>query len=348
MTDVQELLREAIGSYEPRGDERAVERRVQRRRRTQRVSSAVVALGLFGAVAWLGWAVLRPGESTLGSTPSPVPTAAPVVVPDVLGDTQEEARAALEALGLTVTITTEPADGQVGGVVVTQDPAAGLSVVPGAAVTIGVTEGPAAGEPIPIAGLPRAGVAVSSDGLVELVDLEGRVVAELPGFAIIGNLGAPGVWLERDGTYYVLSDVLDELVPVTEEEANDRAYDEGAEPSLPPPPEEPAGRWRYAIETVPAAVLAQWSGECEVPVAYWIEGGDTEIVTGGVDPSTAPSSVALGWSQDGEAIVQVSQGACGGTTDEPGIYRFSAPGGGRLVYPAPDGAVVTDAWGTGL
>jgi hypothetical protein len=346
MADVQELLREAIGTYEPGGDERAVERRVQRRRRTQRVSSAVVALGLFAAVAWLGWATLRPGASTPGATPSPVPTPAPVAVPDVLGRTQEEARAALESLGLTVTITTEPADGQAGGIVVTQDPAAGASVEPGAPVTIGVTNGPAAGEPIPIEGLPAAGVAVSGDDAVVLVDLEGAVVSELPGFAIVGNPGAPGIWLERDGSFYVLSDALAQLVPVTEEEANDRAYDEGPEPSLPPPPDEPAGRWRYAIETVPAAVLAQWSGECEVPVAYWIEGGDTEIVTGGLDPSAAPSSLALGWSDD-EAIVQVSQGACGGTTDDPGIYRFSAPGSGRLVYPVPDGAVLTDSWGTG-
>lgn len=348
MADVQELLREAIGSYEPRGDEIAVERRVQRRRRTQRVSSAVVALGLVGAVAWLGWAVLRPGESTPGSTPSPVPTVAPVVVPDVLGNTQEEARAALEALGLTVTIRTEPSDEAIGGIVVTQDPAAGASLVPGDAVTIGVNEGPAAGEPIPLEGLPRVGLAVSSDGLVELVDLEGRVVADLPGFTIVGNPGASGVWLERDGTYYVLSDVLDRLVPVTEEEALDRAFDEGPESSLPPPPDDPTGHWRYAIETVPAAVLAQWSGECEVPVAYWIEGGDTEIVTGGMDSSAAPSSLALGWSANGEAIVQVSQGACGGTTDDPGIYRYAAPGSGRLVLSTPDGSVVVDAWGTGL
>jgi hypothetical protein len=270
------------------------------------------------------------------------------VVPDVLGATQKEARTALESLGLTVTVTEEPADGRVGGIVVTQEPGAGVSVEPGAAVTIGVTEGPAAGEPIPLGGLPPAGVAVSSDDAVELVDLEGRVVAELPGFAIVGNPGAPGVWLERDGDFYVLSDALGQLVPVTEEEATERAYDEGSEPALPPPPGEPAGHWRYAIETSPAAVLAQWSGECEVPTAYWIEGGDTEIVTGGVDPSTAPSSLALGWSPDGEAIVHVSQGACGGTTDDPGIYRFSAPGSDRLVYAIPDAEAVVDSWGTDL
>jgi hypothetical protein len=210
-----------------------------------------------------------------------------------------------------------------------------------------VSEGPAPDEPIPLEGLPRAGVAVSSEGTVELVDLEGRVVMELPGFTVVGNPGAPGVWLERDGSFYVLSDVLDRLVPVTEEEASDRAYDEGPAPTLPPPPGEPDGHWRYTIETVPAAVLAQWSGECEVPVAYWIEGGDTRIVTGGEDTSTAPSSLALGWSPDGEAIVHVSQGACGGTTDDPGVYGFSAPGDGRLLFPTSDGGVVADGWGMG-
>jgi hypothetical protein len=293
MADVRELLNEAIGSYAPLADQRAVERRVERRHRNQRISSAVVALSLIGAVAWLGWATLRPGASTPGSTPSPLPTAPPVVVPDV-------------------------------------------------------SDGPAPDEPIPLEGLPRAGVAVSSEGAVQLVDLQGRVVVELPGFAIVGNPGAPGVWLERDGSFYVLSDVLDRLVPVTEEEADDRAFDEGPEPTLPPPPGEPDGHWRYTIERVPAAVLAQWSGDCEVPVAHWIEGGDSEVVTGGVDPSTAPSSLALGWSPDGEAIVQVSEGACGGTTDDPGIYRFGAPGSGRLVYAIPDGEVVADSWGAGL
>jgi hypothetical protein len=342
-----------VGPYEPVGDERAIERRVERRRRTQRISSAVVALGVFAAAGWLGWAVLRPGAPTPGSTPTPPPVT--VIVPDVVGLAPEEARSSLEALGLsTWTITTEPADGQEVGVVIGQDPAGGSSAETGTMVTITVTGSPVAEEPIPLEDLPRVGVAVSSEDGVLLVDLDGRVVTELPGFELVGNPGAPGVWLERDGSYFALSEVLGALVPMTAEEARDRAFDEGPEPSLGPPPDaateggEPAGHWRYAIETTPAAVLAQWSGECEDPTAYWIEGGDTTIVTGEDDPSASPSSTALGWSPSGEAIVLVSQGACGGPADSPGIYRYTAPGSGRLVHPIQGQDVLADAWGTGL
>jgi hypothetical protein len=352
MPDVKDLLREAVGTYEPVGDERAVERRLERRRRNQRISSAVVALGVFAAAGWLGWTVIRPGESTPGATPTLAP--ATVVVPEVVGMAAGEARDSLRAVGLSVSVTTEPSDEVEAGVVVGQDPPAGVSIEPESLVTIVVSEGSAAGGSIPLEGLPEAGVAVSFEGGVRLVDLEGRVVEELTGFELVGNPGAPGVWLQRDGSYYALSDVLGALVPVTEEQARDRAFDEGPEPTLPPPPNaateagEPVGHWRYAVETRPAAVLAQWSGACEDPTAYWIEGGDTTIVTGEDDPSAAPASSALGWSRSGEAIVLVSQGACGGTASDPGIYVFSAPDDGRLIHATPAEGVVADAWGTGL
>lgn len=60
MADVRDLLREAVGSYEPRGDEYAVEHRVERRRRRRRLSSGLVGLGVFVAAGWLVVSALGP------------------------------------------------------------------------------------------------------------------------------------------------------------------------------------------------------------------------------------------------------------------------------------------------
>ncbi|MGH2637434.1 MAG: PASTA domain-containing protein [Actinomycetota bacterium] len=70
MNDVRELLREAVGEFEPRGDQRSVEDRVERRRRRRQVSAGVVALGVFVAAGLLAWTAFRPGETTPGSTGS--------------------------------------------------------------------------------------------------------------------------------------------------------------------------------------------------------------------------------------------------------------------------------------
>jgi hypothetical protein len=42
--------------------------------------------------------------------------------------------------------------------------------------------------------------------------------------------------------------------------------------------------------------------------------------------------VALGWTPDGAALVFLPQGACGGSAPDPGIYRYSAPGEGELIF----------------
>jgi hypothetical protein len=67
MADTSDLLREAVGSWEPVGDERAVERRVARRRRRREVSSAIVALGVFVAGGLLAWSTLGPNGGVPGS-----------------------------------------------------------------------------------------------------------------------------------------------------------------------------------------------------------------------------------------------------------------------------------------
>lgn len=90
-----------------------------------------------------------------------------------------------------------------------------------------------------------------------------------------------------------------------------------------PPDSGSGGHWRWAVPSPDGKwVLAQWSGECEVPVAYLIptSGGApraasvTNTVEGPVE------SIAVGWTADGRAIVTFPDPACGSGLDEPGTY----------------------------
>lgn len=67
MTETRDLLREAVGSYEPRQDEWGVLRRVERRRRTRRITSGTTALGLFAATALLAWSAFGPMDGRPGA-----------------------------------------------------------------------------------------------------------------------------------------------------------------------------------------------------------------------------------------------------------------------------------------
>ena len=71
-------------------------------------------------------------------------------------------------------------------------------------------------------------------------------------------------------------------------------------------------------------LLAQWSGECEIPHAFVLPagGGPLRPVTGERDWRTSPESVALGWLADGRARVRLLEGLCGHGARRPGIYAI--------------------------
>ena len=82
-------------------------------------------------------------------------------------------------------------------------------------------------------------------------------------------------------------------------------------------PVAPNGHWRYALPSPDGRwVLAQWSGECEVPVAYLFP-----AIRGQGHPVAGPDAetIAIGWTPDGRAIVGFMPGACG-EGNEPGTY----------------------------
>ena len=83
------------------------------------------------------------------------------------------------------------------------------------------------------------------------------------------------------------------------------------------------GHWASAVLSPDRkTILAQWSAECEVPIAYLIP-------TAGGEPREAVrsySSRAIGWTEDGRAIVKVLESACGPNAPRPGFYLVDPAG----------------------
>jgi hypothetical protein len=209
---------------------------------------------------------------------------------------------------------------------------------------------------IPLRGLPEQGVAVERDGSVDLHDLfTGKMVAHLEGFSIYRSTNAPGgLVLERDGVYYLLREFERELRPLASKRAADRNLPADQDLDLPIPESHGrpmTGHWRYQMDDprYEGRVLAQWSGECEVPIAFLVEAdeGEVDAVTGERDPASAPDSIALGWTKVGQAIVFLREGGCSEGTDPPGVYAFRTPGPGRLLVETPLRAAAR-MWGNAI
>jgi hypothetical protein len=210
---------------------------------------------------------------------------------------------------------------------------------------------------IRIHGLPEQGVAVELRRAVLLEDLQGRRVARLLGFSIYNSTAQPSkLVLQRGATYFYLDEFRRMLLPLPSQRAADRKIGPVDEPRvairLPRSGGRPLmGHWRYASSSprYDDLVLAQWSGECEVPIAFFFEQdeGDLRPVTGEKDPATAPESFALGWTNRGRAVVYLPQGACGPGEDPPGVYLFREAGEGRLLVRV-DGPAQARMWGNTL
>jgi hypothetical protein len=95
-----------------------------------------------------------------------------------------------------------------------------------------------------------------------------------------------------------------------------------------------AGHWDWAAVSPNGDwLLAQWTAECEVPIAFLVpaRGGDAVPITR--DRYGPATSKALGWTRDGRAIVELPGLACGSTTPRAGTYVLRP--GGKLVYWRP-------------
>ena len=70
------------------------------------------------------------------------------------------------------------------------------------------------------------------------------------------------------------------------------------------------------------AILAQWSAECEVPVAYLVANGKLR--------KYGDETVALGWLPSGHAVVHFRPLGCVGS-GRSGIYAMPRSGKPRLM-----------------
>lgn len=122
--------------------------------------------------------------------------------------------------------------------------------------------------------------------------------------------------------------------------------DSGERRVLVPPPDHkdlPSGHWRYVLASPDREwLLAQWSGECEVPHAFFApaSGSAPRAVTGEEHWLDAPTSEAIGWVDERTALVHLPEGSCSHGVDEPGLYRIGIDGSRSLVLPLPRPASV--------
>jgi len=104
-------------------------------------------------------------------------------------------------------------------------------------------------------------------------------------------------------------------------------------PLLPPGPTPTSkyagrgGHWAWAaLSPDGLRFLGQWSGDCEVPNAFFVSlaGGKPVVVTGESDWLKSPNTIAYGWTTDGRAIVFIpTKPACGTGVFHPGIYLLT-------------------------
>jgi hypothetical protein len=175
--------------------------------------------------------------------------------------------------------------------------------------------------------LPERGLALETKAGVQLQSLGGRAVVTLPGLDLAPDWKTARVVTMRDraGNIYVLDPARRGLRNVGKRHSRPacrrtdvglavckRTIKSGSRIVARAP--KGIGHWVWA-ERQPKGdtILAQWSAECESPVAYLVTNGKLHAFGG--------ESVALGWLRTGEAVVQFPNGPCaGGWSAAPGIY----------------------------
>jgi hypothetical protein len=216
-----------------------------------------------------------------------------------------------------------------------------------------VTPNPRAPSSIELSWLPPEGVVVGRNGGIAFVTLDGRVLTVIHGLTLANPTEAPGPVLMRKGhAWYALDRAGHALRRIGREVADAmRTLDEPAI-DLPAPAAsmvdgEPAGHWRFALLSPGGdRILAQWSGECEVPTAYvlTLQSGPPAPVTG--PGSDGTESFALGWTRGGRAIAVLPYGSCGSGVAVPGVYAFDASGAASLITTVPPTGSAR-MWGSG-
>jgi hypothetical protein len=186
--------------------------------------------------------------------------------------------------------------------------------------------------------LPQQGLAVETKAGVQLQTLRGRPIATLPGvdFAMDQATAHTLVLRNRRGELFALNAAARRLLPRIAH-GGCRTTDvelvvcprliRGSTGVLARAPGK-VGHWVWASRSPRGKeVLAQWSAECEVPVAYLIAGGKLRAY--------GSEAVALGWLPSGAALIHFPNGPCAGTSHARGIYAVPSAGTARLMLKTP-------------
>jgi hypothetical protein len=111
----------------------------------------------------------------------------------------------------------------------------------------------------------------------------------------------------------------------------------------PTPTSKYGGRWGYwdraALSPDGTQFLAQWRGDCEAPINFFVSlgGGKPVPVTGEKDWLKSPETLSFGWSTDGRAIVFIpTKPACGTGVFRPGIYLVGEDCSQKLIWPGKE------------
>lgn len=90
----------------------------------------------------------------------------------------------------------------------------------------------------------------------------------------------------------------------------------GAKPAVPA-----GGHWEWAAVSPDGEwLLAQWTAECEVPIAFFVPARGGRPLPVAKDRYGPATSHAIGWTADGRAIVAIPNLSCGATPSRPGTY----------------------------
>jgi hypothetical protein len=99
-------------------------------------------------------------------------------------------------------------------------------------------------------------------------------------------------------------------------------------PHAPPPGTPLVGHWQSAaLSPDGKTLLATWSAECEVPIAFFVPlaTGLPRPVEGQRRWADAPESVGVRWLSSTRAVVDFPKGACGNSA-RPGRYAVTLSG----------------------
>lgn len=193
--------------------------------------------------------------------------------------------------------------------------------------------------------LPERGLALETNRGVQLQTLRGLPLATIRGLDLAPDRKLAGYLVMRDGRGRLFrldyqARVVRRFFPYPQQPAGCRQTDrrlftcgrtirDGSRVVARTPRGSLAGHWVWA-ERAPhgRAVLAQWSGECEVPVAYRIANGRLQRY--------GSESAALGFMPDGSALIHFPNGPCGGGSIRVrGIYAVPPHAKPRLVLRTP-------------